>query len=107
MTQPQATQRHVKRLVITGCRVELIFHSEQGAHWSVQGIVECGTEANRRARRFQTDRFDTMEAAEQEALRQTEHLLGHNEDRSTSRTTHWSEDTQPGGRHADDRTIDS
>lgn len=107
MTQPQAVQSHVKRLVITGCKVQLIFRVEQGTHWSVQGIVECGTEGNRREQRFSTDRFDTMQAAEQEALRQAEHLLGHNEDRSTSRTKNWNETTQPGGRNADDRTVDS
>lgn len=107
MDHPQAIQSHVKRLVITGCRVELTFHTEQGGHWSVQGIIECGTDANRREQRFRTERFDTMEAAEQEALRQAEHLLGQNEDRSTSRTKNWSESTQPGGRNADDRTTDS
>jgi len=48
--------------------------------------VEWGTGENRREQQFSTDRFDTMEAAEQEALHQAKHLLGNNEDRSTSRT---------------------
>jgi len=80
-------------MVITGCQVELIFQAEQTGQWSVQGTVECGTETNRREQRFKTDPFSTMEAAEQEALRQVEHLLGQNEDRSTSRTKNWTEST--------------
>jgi hypothetical protein len=90
MDRSQSTQSHVKQMVIAGCHVELAFYFEEGSGWSVHGLVACGTESNRRARQFQTTCFDAKEAAEQEALRQAEHLLGHNEDLSTSRTKNWT-----------------
>jgi hypothetical protein len=82
--------RDSKDLVIAGCRVQLAFHPTGKGRWHVEAKVRCGIDDRVDERSFLTADLDSREAAEKEALRRVEDLLGHNLDRNTSRVKNWS-----------------
>jgi hypothetical protein len=79
-----------KDIQIAGCQVHLTYHALDDGRWTVQGIVQCGADENSAEQPVTTGPCESREAAEMEALDQVGKVLGHNEDRSTSRVKNWT-----------------
>ena len=86
---PADHERDVKEIIVSGCRVRMVFSHIDG-RWSVDGRVACGLAENSGEETFETGACATREDAEQEALSRVADLLGHNIDRNTSRVKNWS-----------------
>jgi hypothetical protein len=76
----------VKDMMIAGCHVRLIYERSTDARWTVNATVRCGVEDKAAEQSVVTQPFDTRESAERDALQQVTSLLGHQTDRSHSRT---------------------
>ena len=81
---PDDNSRDVKDMKIAGCDVHLAFLPSHG-DWTVVGTLTSGTAENAKQETITSGPWATRDLAEQKALEQISALLGHNEDRSTSR----------------------
>lgn len=76
--------RDTKDMKIAGCDVQLVFLNS-GGDWTVVGTLSSGTAENKNKEAITSGPWSTRDLAEQKALERITELLGHNEDRSTSR----------------------
>ena len=90
MSESSLPTDDVKDMVIAGCHVRLSYGRIAGTRWTVTATVECGAGDKTDEQSVVTQSFDTREAAEHDALQQVTRLLGHQTDRSHSRTRNWS-----------------
>jgi hypothetical protein len=74
----------MKDMKIAGCDVQLVFLNS-GADWTVVSTLSSGTAENKNKETMTSGPWATRDLAEQKALEEITELLGHNEDRSTSR----------------------
>lgn len=86
------SERDTKDMKIAGCDVQLAFLNS-GDKWTVVGTLSSGTADNKNKETITTGPWATRDLAEQKALEQITKLLGHNEDRSTSRVNNPGEAT--------------
>lgn len=84
--------RDVQDMKIAGCDVHLVF-LRSGGEWTVVGTLASGTAENKMKETITSGPWRTREIAEQKVLEQITGLLGHNEDRSTSRVHNPGEQT--------------
>lgn len=84
------TDDDVKDMVIAGCHVRLSYGRTAGARWTVTATVKCGVRDKTEEQSVVTQPFDSRETAERDALQHVTKLLGHQTDRSYSRTKNWS-----------------
>lgn len=89
---PQDISRDIKDIKIAGCDVHLVFLQSQG-DWTVVGTLASGTAENKHKETITSGPWVTRDLAEQKALEQIMTLLGHNEDRSSSRVHNPGEQT--------------
>jgi hypothetical protein len=90
MSESSPPTDDVKDMVIAGCHVRLSYGRTAGARWTVTATVECGVGNKAKEQSVVTQPFDSREAAERDALQHVTKLLGHQTDRSYSRTKNWS-----------------
>ena len=84
--------REMQDIKIAGCDVHLVY-LRSGGNWTVVGTVASGTEKNKNKEAITSGPWESRDMAEQKALEQITGLLGHNEDRSTSRVHNPGEQT--------------
>lgn len=96
---PEDLTRDMKDMNIAGCDVELVFLESQDK-WTVVATITSGIAENRNKETITSGPWATRDFAEQKALEQITTLLGHNEDRSTSRVNNPGEET---GDHGTER----
>lgn len=78
-----------KDLRIAGCPVHLTYHANTDGTWTVQGAVQCGVEDQRAIQLVTVGPCPDRETGEKDLFDRIATLLGHNEDRSTSRIKNW------------------
>jgi hypothetical protein len=88
----QDNPRDMKNMKIAGCDVQLLFLNS-GGDWTVVGTLASGIAENKNKETITSGPWATRDLAEQKALEQITKLLGHNEDRSTSRVNNPGEST--------------
>lgn len=93
---PEDLTRDMKDMKIAGCDVELVFLESQDK-WTVVATITSGIAENRNKETITSGPWATRDLAEQKALEQITTLLGHNEDRSTSRVNNPGEETDDHG----------
>lgn len=84
--------RDIQDIKIAGCDVHLVF-LRSGGQWTVVGTLASGIAENKKKETITSGPWSTREIAEQRVLEQITGLLGHNEDRSTSRVHNPGEET--------------
>ena len=87
-TQPPTDD--IKDMMIAGCHVRLAYERSLNAGWTVNATITCGVEDKAARQSVVTQPFDTRESAERDALQQITSILGHQTDRSHSRSRNWS-----------------
>lgn len=90
---PQETG-DVKDMKVAGCDVHLAF-VPSGDGWTVVGTVASGIGENKNEETITSGPCSTRDQAEHKALEAITKLLGHNEDRHTSRVNNPGEATSP------------
>ncbi|MGE0469341.1 MAG: hypothetical protein AB7L09_22680 [Nitrospira sp.] len=88
----QDISRDMKNMKIAGCDVQLLFVNSDG-DWTVVGTLASGIAENKKKETITSGPWAMRDLAEQKALEQITLLLGHNEDRSTSRVHNPGEST--------------
>jgi len=91
---PDIHTEDVKDMKVAGCDVHLSFMQANGG-WTVVGTVASGTGENKNKESITTGPWATRDVAEEKALGELTKLLGHNEDRNTSRVHNPGESTGP------------
>lgn len=84
----------VKDMKVAGCDVHLSF-VQATVGWTVVGTVASGTGENKNKESITTGPWASRDVAEEKALEELTKLLGHNEDRNTSRVHNPGESTRP------------
>ncbi|GKS62758.1 hypothetical protein YTPLAS72_00620 [Nitrospira sp.] len=80
----QHDSREMQDIKIAGLDVHLVY-LRSGNKWTVVGTVASGTGDNKNKETITSGPWSSRDIAEEKALEQITALLGHNEDRSTSR----------------------
>jgi hypothetical protein len=74
-----------KDMMIAGCHVRLAYERSLNAGWTVNATIVCGIDDKAAKQLVVTQPFDTRDA-----LQQITSILGHQTDRSHSRSRNWS-----------------
>lgn len=90
---PQDVSGDFKDMKVAGHDVHLVFSLSAG-RWTVVGTLSSGTAENKNAETITSGPWATRDLAEQKALERITELLGHNEDRNTSRVNNPGELTE-------------
>lgn len=88
----QHDSREMQDIKIAGLDVHLVY-LRSGNKWTVVGTVASGTGDNKNKETITSGPWSSRDIAEEKALEQITALLGHNEDRSTSRVHNPGEQT--------------
>jgi hypothetical protein len=79
-----------KDIRIAGCLVHVSYHANTDGTWTIQGAVQCGVEDQRAIQLVTAGPYPDRETGEKHLFDRIATLLGHNEDRNTSRIKNWA-----------------
>lgn len=80
-----STEPDSRDMKIAGCDVHLVFTQANDHEWTVIGTLSSGTAENKAKETITSGPWPSRDIAEDKALEEITKLMGHNEDRSTSR----------------------
>jgi hypothetical protein len=87
---PSRDTGDTKDVRIAGCPVHVAYHANPDGTWTLQGAVQCGVEDQRTMQLVTVGPCPDRETAEKNLFDRIGTLLGHNEDRNTSRIKNWA-----------------